>query len=128
MNFKLIAAVSISGLLAGCASLTNDANVPVSLSMSDGSAAQCRLDNKRGRWDVKISSTPMIRRSDDGLKYNCSTEDGRTASGLIPSSVGAKIVASAIFLDLGITDAVTDKHREYPPSFVISIERATTEK
>jgi hypothetical protein len=128
MNLKLIAAVSFSGFLVGCASLTNDANVPVSLSMSDGSTAQCKLDNKRGRWDVKVPSTPMIRRSDDGLKYDCSTEDGRTASGLIPSTVGAKIVASAVFLDLGITDAITDKHREYPPSFVIPIERPTTEK
>jgi hypothetical protein len=70
---------------------------------------------------------PMIRRSDDGLEYDCSTEDGRTASGMIPSTVGAKIVASAVFLDLGITDAITDKHREYPPSFVIPIERASSE-
>ena len=66
----------------------------ISMSMSDGSTAQCKLDNKRGRWDVKVPSTPMIRRSDDGLKYDCSTEDGRTASGMIPSTVGAKIVAS----------------------------------
>jgi len=123
MKLNLIAAISTSALLVGCASLTNDANVPVSLSMSDGSTAQCKLDNKRGRWDVKVPSTPMIRRSDDGLKYDCITDDGRNASGLIPSTIGAKIVASAVFIDLGITDAITDKHREYPASYVIPIER-----
>jgi hypothetical protein len=126
MKTKLMAAFCLSGALFGCASLTNDANVPVSLSMSDGSSAQCKLDNKRGRWDVKVPSTPMIRRSDDGLKYDCKTEDGRAASGLIPSTIGAKIVASAVFIDFGITDAITDKHREYPSSYVIPIERPVT--
>jgi len=32
---------------------------------------------------------------------------------------GAKIVASAVFIDFGITDAITDKHREYPSNYVI---------
>lgn len=128
MKFHTITAVCLSGILFGCATLTNDANVPVSLSMSDGSSAQCKLDNKRGRWDVKVPSTPMIRRSDDGLKYDCKTEDGRSASGLIPSTVGAKIVASAVFIDFGITDAITDKHREYPSSYVIPIEQKIAEK
>jgi predicted unusual protein kinase regulating ubiquinone biosynthesis (AarF/ABC1/UbiB family) len=37
--------------------------------------------------------------------------------------MGAKIVASAIFLDFGIVDAITDKHREYPANYVIPIKR-----
>ena len=40
---------------------------------------------------------------------------------LFRSTVGAKIVASAVFIDFGITDAITDKHRDYPASFVIPI-------
>jgi len=35
--------------------------------------------------------------------------------------MGGKIIASAVFLDFGIVDSITDKHREYPPSFVIPI-------
>ena len=42
---------------------------------------------------------------------------------IIPSTMGAKIVASAVFLDFGITDAITDKHRKYPASFVIPIKK-----
>ena len=57
------------------------------------------------------------------LKYDCKTSDGRTAFGSIESTIGAKIVASAAFLDFGITDVITDKHREYPASYVIPIKK-----
>ena len=71
----------------------------------------------------EIPSSPLIRRSDDNLVLNCTTEDGRTGFASVPSSMGGKIVASAVFLDLGITDAITDKHREYPASFVVPVKK-----
>ncbi len=70
-----------------------------------------------------MPATILVRRSDDALKYDSQTEDGRTAVGVIPSKMGAKIVASAVFLDLGIVDSITDKHREYTPSFVIPVRK-----
>lgn len=48
---------------------------------------------------------------------------GGTAVGGIPNTMGGKIVASAVFLDFGIVDSITDKHREYPASFVIPIKK-----
>ena len=122
MKQLLLCAISIASL--GCATLTNDAMVPVGFSFSDGSSGRCKLQNKRGTWDSHIPSITSIRRSDDQLKYDCQTEDGRKAFGSIDSTIGAKIVASAVFIDFGITDAITDKHREYPASFVIPIEKA----
>ncbi len=110
-------------MLAGCATLTEDANTPVALSFSDGSAGSCTLANKRGVWSVQLPSTVSIRKSDDVLRYECETEDGRKVVGSIPSEMGGKIIASAVFLDLGITDAITDKHRRYPASFVIPIKK-----
>jgi Short C-terminal domain len=121
---KLIVAV-FAMWTVGCATLTSDAMTPVALSFGDGSNGECRLTNKRGDWSADIPSTVSIRRSDDSLKYDCKTEDGREAVGSIPSTVGAKIVASAVFIDFGITDAITDKHREYPASFVIPIGART---
>lgn len=109
--------------LAGCATLTNDAMTPVAMSFSDGSSGSCKLTNKRGSWNVDLPATVSVRRSDDALKYECTTEDGRKASGQIESRIGAKIVASAVFIDFGITDAITDKHREYPDSYVIPIKK-----
>lgn len=110
-------------LISGCASITNDAYVPMAISLSDGSNGSCQITNKRMSITADIPSTPMVRRSDDNLLLNCTTEDGRTATSSVPSTMGGKIVASAVFLDFGITDAITDKHREYPASFVIPIKK-----
>ena len=126
MNKTLLAATAVAAsiFVGGCASLTNDANVPIAFSMSDGTEANCVMTNKRGQWTVAVPDTVMIRRSDDALRYQCETDDGRAATGSIESTIGAKIVASAVFIDLGITDAITDKHREYPASYVIPLKKA----
>lgn len=121
---KGFAAVSVAALLSGCATIVNDPNIPLAVSFSDGSAGKCNFRNKRGAWSSDIPTTTlMVRRSDDGLVYDCSTADGRKASGSIRSEVeGEKMAASVIFWDLGITDAITDKHRTYQGNVVIPIE------
>ena len=120
MKILLIAVLTF--ITTGCATLTSDAMTPVAFSFGDGSKGECQLMNKRGVWEAEIPATVSIRRSDDPLRYQCKTNDGREATGQLASTVGAKIVASAVFIDFGITDAITDKHREYPASFVIPIE------
>lgn len=110
-------------LLSGCATLTSDPMTPISFSFGDGSSGECSLSNKRGSWSTEVPATVYVRRSDDVLKFDCVTEDGREATGSIASTVSGKIVASAVFLDFGITDAITDKHREYTPSFVIPVKK-----
>ena len=110
-------------LLTGCATLTEDPMTPIAFSFSDGSDGECQLTNKRGTWTVQIPSTVYVRRSDDALIARCKTDDGRETTNAIPSEMGGKIVASAIFLDFGITDAITDMHRQYPSSFVIPIKK-----
>lgn len=122
MRFILL---SLTGFIfSACASITNDAHVPVALSFSDGSDGTCQIENKRFAETVTIPSTPKVRRSDDVLKYTCKNTYGMEAHGSIPSTIGAKIVASAVFIDFGITDAITDKHREYPSSYVIPIKKS----
>ena len=122
MNKQIITAMC--GLvLSSCASITNDAFVPMAISFSDGSSGTCQITNKRMSIEAPIPSAPMIRRSDDNLKLNCKTDDGRTAIASVPSSMGGKIVASAVFLDFGIVDSITDKHREYPASYVVPVKK-----
>ena len=122
MNKYII--VTICGLgLSSCASITNDAFVPMAISFSDGSSGTCQITNKRMSIEASIPSAPMVRRSDDNLQLNCKTDDGRTAIASVPSKMGGKIVASAVFLDFGITDAITDKHREYPASYVVPVKK-----
>jgi hypothetical protein len=109
--------------LSGCATLTEDPMDPIALSFSDGSNGECKLTNKRGAWSTSIPATFAVRKSDDVLKYDCKTSDGRSAFGAIPSAMGGKIIASAVFLDFGIVDAITDKHRDYPASYVIPMPK-----
>ena len=121
MKNLLIILVSIFALTS-CATIVNDANVPVAISFSDGSNGECRLSNKRGSWSGMIPQTFMIRRSDDALRYDCTTDGGKKGFGSIPSEMeGGKLAASVFFWDLGITDSITDKHRTYAPSFVIPV-------
>lgn len=112
--------------LPSCATLTNDPTVPIAVSLSDGSKASCVFTNKRGSWKAIIPSVVTVRRSDDDLRYECNTQypntEQRRAVGTMRSTMGAKLIASAAFLDFGITDAITDMHREYPASFVIPID------
>lgn len=119
---KLLIAV-LAGSTVACATLTEDAMTPVAFSFSDGVSGTCKLQNKRGAWSTQIPTTVSVRKSDDPLKYDCETEDGRKAFGAIPSEMGGKIIASAVFIDFGITDAITDKHRQYPVNFVIPIAK-----
>ena len=109
-------------LLSSCATIVNDPTVPITFSFSDGSEGTCKVYNKRINMTVSIPGTHQIRRSDDNLQFNCKSENGKTGFGSIPSTMGAKIVASAVFIDLGIVDAITDKHRNYPASFIIPVK------
>ena len=121
MNKFIVILFSIL-LLTSCATIVNDPNTPVSLSFSDGSSGTCNLNNKRGSWTGRIPATFQIRRSDDILRYDCTTDSGKKGIGGIASTIeGAKLGASVLFFDLGITDAITDKHRIYTPSFVIPV-------
>ena len=121
---KKLAIIFISVLiLTSCATIVNDPNTPVTLSFSDASSGTCNLSNKRGSWSGNVPGTFSIRRSDDNLRYDCTTDEGKKGFGNIASSIeGAKLGASVLFFDLGITDAITDKHRTYAQSFVIPVK------
>lgn len=122
LKYTLVFGLMLMGF--GCATITNDPYVPVALSFSDGSSGMCNLTNKRMAIQAGIPGSPMIRRSDDALRYDCTADDGRKAFGSINSSIdAAKAGASVIFFDLGITDAITDKGRDYPTGFVIPLKK-----
>lgn len=116
-------AVMLVVFMSGCATIVNDPNIPVAFSFSDGSSGKCTFKNKRGVWSSDIpSSGVMIRRSDDVLAYDCSTEDGREAVGSVKSEIeGGKLAASVFLWDFGITDSITDKHRTYQSDVIIPV-------
>ena len=117
---KIFAALLI---LSGCATMTNEAHVPINLSFSDNSAGECSLQNKRESYNTKIPASILVRRSDDPLSYDCTTKDRRKAEGKINSKIGQSM-AGNIILGGGIgaiIDANNDMHRNYPASFIIPV-------
>jgi len=120
---KIISKLFIFIFITSCATIVNDAEVPVTLSFSDGSSGNCKLSNKRAQYQVEVPGTHRVRRSDDALKFDCKTSEGKTAFGSIPSEIeDAKLAGSVVFFDLGITDSITDKHRTYTPNFTIPVK------
>ena len=121
--FKNLTLVLFSITLVSCATIVNDAHIPVSLSFSDGSSGECRLSNKRQSLSGEVPATFMVRRSDDALRVDCTTKSGKKGFVSIPSTLeGGKLAGSIVFFDLGITDSITDKHRIYPSSFVVPVK------
>ena len=109
-------------LIAGCATITNDSHQQIEF-IAPGCKdveVQCSAQNKRGIWKFDAPALVDIRRSDDNLSVTCTDPDGNQSTQSVPSEIGGKIVASAIFLDLGIVDSITDMHREYPPQILLS--------
>ena len=113
----------VMALVTGCATLTNDPNQQVSFKAPGckKDEVSCVVRNKRGQWSFAVPSVVPIRRSDDPLVLDCEGPEGVRHQESVPSRMGGKIVASAVFLDLGITDAITDKHREYPAQVILQI-------
>ena len=81
-SIKHLSIVFASAVFAvtGCATIVNDPMIPLTVNFSDGSPGKCDFKNKRGAWSSELPTTNlMIRRSDDALVYDCTTEDGREA-------------------------------------------------
>ena len=123
MKLAALSTVAALFLSAGCASITNDPNQQISFKAPGckKGAVSCTARNKRGSWSFEVPSTVAIRRSDDALHIECEDDQGERHTESVNSRMGGKIVASAVFLDLGIVDSITDKHREYPEQIVLQI-------
>ena len=121
--FALFLSLAATTLLGACASITNDSHQQINFKapVCKGKGVTCTASNKRGLWKFELPGAELIRRSDDVLKIECEDKEGNEYQEAVPSRMGGKIVASAVFLDLGIVDSITDKHREYPPQIVIDM-------
>ena len=123
MRLNVLATAVAIPLLAGCATITNDPNQQISFKAPGckKGAVSCTARNKRGSWSFDVPATVPIRRSDDALHIECEDAQGERHNESVNSRMGGKIVASAVFLDFGIVDSITDKHREYPEQIILQI-------
>ena len=101
-SLTYIAAAAALSLLTGCATLTEDENTLIALSFSDGSSGTCDLANKRRSYTEKIPAAIEIRKSDDSLRYNCKTDDGRKAKATFQAPWAVKSLPARYFWTLGL--------------------------
>ena len=122
MTRRLVAAAA-AAILTGCATLTNDATQPVHFATPGcaKSKASCLAYNKRGSWMFDPPETIFVRRSDDPLQVVCERPGGDTYRHETGSVIGPKFAASIVLVGVGLTDAVTDMHREYPPMVELAL-------
>ena len=114
-------------LLTACASIVNKNTIPLSVAFSDGSIGECKFSNKKASYDFPVPSIQMVRRARSALNYECLTDSKKASSGSIPSTIEAeKFAASVLFLDLGITDSITEKARFYPQNNIIPVPTTAT--
>ena len=124
MRKSLLLAVLSTLTFAGCATIANESHISLAFRFSDRSSGACTFENKRGLWRSEIPTPGVkVRRSDDPLVYKCKTDDGREANGFVRSEIEEDKVAASVFFWrlVGITDAITDKHRTYERYVVISV-------
>ena len=120
---KMLLLIFSMVFLYGCSTIVNESHLPINLSFSDNSGGECKLRNKRESYKTSIPNSLLVRRSDDPLIYECTTNDGRKTNGSIVSKVGQTMAGNIIFGGgIGaVIDANNDMHREYPGSFVIPV-------
>ena len=122
MTRRLVAA-AVAAMLTGCATLTNHATQPVHFATPEceTSNAKCLAYNKRGSWMFVPPETVLVRRSDDPLQVVCERSGGKPYRNETGSVIGPKFAASIVLVGVGLTDAVTDMHREYPPTVELAL-------
>ena len=103
-------------VLGGCATITNDSHEPITFTEvgCKSFSLQRLAKNKRETYTFSPPAKVLVRRSDDPLEIVCKDRAGKRFKEVVPSRIDAKIMASVFFMDLGITDGITDMHREYP--------------
>ena len=119
-----IAVVILAVTTAGCATFTNDPYQLVQFvaPYCGNKKIECTATNKRGAHEFSPPALVRIQRSDDDLNVVCKMKD---TTQLLPkdkvrSRMQGSIYELAFALDLGIVDAVKDRHREYPDPIVLT--------
>ena len=113
-------------VIGGCASIVNEKTATIAIAAPNcPEGTSCALKHKKGQWHVKVPGTVTIPKSDDPLKVDCATPDGRTSHQVLESRMGGSFWGNIIAGGgIGmIIDANTDAHRSYDSSVVVDLCR-----
>jgi len=98
---RLLLAVTVLGLLSGCATIHSDPTQPITiLAVCAGSSkpveAECILYNDKGRKLITSPGTVAVPRSWSDLHIECRRQDAKKATAVLSSSGDGKILGNLI--------------------------------
>ena len=102
MMFRIAAIAAISLAASGCASIVNEASVPmrvetVSETGVEVKGAECALENERGKVTVTTPGSVAVRRSSQDLQITCAKAGSPDARGISISRANAGLAGNILF-------------------------------
>ena len=120
---SVIAVAILAVATAGCATLTNDPYQLIQFvaPYCGNKKIECTATNKRGDHNFSPPEIVRIQRSDDDLTVVCKMNGtDLSPQDKVLSRMKGSIYELVLALDLGIVDAIKDRHREYPDPIVLT--------
>jgi hypothetical protein len=134
----LSAAVGLSALTTGCASISNGGtSEAVSVKTQKGpvevAGADCVLTNSKGTWKVTTPGTVSVHRASGDMSVKCQKEGEADALATVQSSARKGAIAGNLLM-LGVVgvvvgggiDASTGAAYNYPETITVSFGENTT--
>jgi len=131
-SFQCCLALAVLIVASGCASVTGSTNQSVSIQTieKDGkevSAAQCELNNSKGKWFITTPGSSVISRSNDDMQVICTKKGHEPGRASVVSAVKGSMFGN-IILGGGIgaiVDHNTGAAYEYPSFFQVMMGTIT---
>ena len=118
--------------LAGCASIVNGQNQPVSVETRDDSGAvagaNCKLSNNKGSWYLTTPGSTTVQRSYEDLAIHCTKDSSEPGFASVKSSTKAMAFGNIIFGGVigAAVDVGTGAAYDYPALITVLMGKNTT--
>jgi hypothetical protein len=125
MKYSLLAVVVASGVMSGCASITQGTSQTMIFNL-EPKEATCVVtrdgDGEIGSLTYR-NNTLTVSKDKDDIIVACKAPSHKPKTVRLVSSTQAAGVVGGIFLDLGVVDMMTGAMWKYPESMNIALEK-----
>jgi len=135
LNFRRIytfATLATTVYLAGCASIVNGQNQPVSVETRNEAGtvagANCKLSNNKGTWYITTPGSTTVQRSYEDLAVQCTKEAHEPGLASVKSGTKAMAFGNIIFGGVigAAVDVGTGAAYDYPSLITVLMGKNST--
>jgi uncharacterized protein YceK len=123
-SYALIAALAaLAPLCAGCASVMEGTDQPVTVETAPEAGAACDVSNERGSWSLTSPGTVVIKKSASVLQIKCRKPGYLEAKQYASAKMSNTALVGTMIPYVGILDAAVDGSsgaaQSYPSTFTL---------